>query len=423
MDLKVITSVGTSLITNYNEVYEEHLEDLNELNLEDISGLFIKLKDKSSKEIEENESDINKIKRNLKKWIENVKCENWENEDERDCEVEKSKKFINEKSCAEITSLIKFIQMKKSDLEVHLIASDTLMSCIIAEIIKECLNGFEKDKRKINMKFNKENDCIAGLQIEDSTKFSKEGFPNLLDCCQNIFNNCYGNAYFNITGGYKGVIPLVTIMGQVYGFTVFYTFENTNTIIEMPKMPIQVNENIFEENYDKFKLLEDVIDINDKRLGYEFINNEYVNPCLEFIYDNKDKMVSLNCLGKILWNQYKSKYSIFYVLDDVWNEIEKDKNLLDVMQKKFGKEEWHSQEREQKGKNSEKNGHKVYKQGSPLVRIYFYFDDATKMYYIYKCFVNHDLHENYYTKNTFDEKLKNDIIKKSKLKKIKRVEE
>jgi|GEM_PF-5583199 len=45
---------------------------------------------------------------------------------------------------------------------------------------------------------------------------------------------------FNISGGYKGLIPILTIIGQIYvDIELKYLYEESNGIITIPKMPIQ----------------------------------------------------------------------------------------------------------------------------------------------------------------------------------------
>ena len=65
---------------------------------------------------------------------------------------------------------------------------------------------------------------------------------------------------FNITGGYKAVIPYMTIMAQINGCDAYYIFEDEKALIKIPKAPLHVNFEEIERNYELLKELENGIE-------------------------------------------------------------------------------------------------------------------------------------------------------------------
>jgi len=408
MALNVITSVGTSLITNYIKYYNEYL---NNLGFEEIDDSFREIEDKTISENDEYKdeykSEIKNIKEQLKGWILKIKCIQWDDKENRDVEEINEKGYINKEACAELTSLIKFCELKKEDIEVYLMASDSISSHIISELLAETLDGYKVENCTIKVNYNEKNDCIKGLNINDEIIFKKEGISSIISRYQSVWENSYQNTYFNITGGYKGVIPIITLMGQVFDFTIFYSFENTNRIIEMPKIPMKYDDQFFNKFYNEFIEIEIEGGIDKKLARYDFLNDENVKTCLS----EEDGLVTLSEIGFMLWDKYKSKFVTFYCPDDVYEDInsDKQKKVLDIiLENSSNKELWDSHIK------SEDTHKTVYKRGNNEERIYYFYNN--NLLYIYKTFGvgQHDEHEKYINSVEFNESFKEEIIRNSK---------
>ena len=115
------------------------------------------------------------------------------------------------------------LKEKFGGIKVHFMATDTILSSLSAEIVAKYLGN-----KKIETNFDKERDVIRDLQIEDAKEFEKNGLVNLVDRVYRIINEqYYENIILNITGGYKAIIPYMTIMGQVNNIPIYYIFEDT----------------------------------------------------------------------------------------------------------------------------------------------------------------------------------------------------
>jgi len=329
---KIITTVGTSLFTNYNDEKSERLN-------KDIEN-------QPYSEYKEWEDEIGEIKDKL---LDFAKTEN---------------------SCAELTSITK-LQEKYEEIEVYLIATDTIESVVVCEVLEEVLD---------NIKFNHQHNIIDKLQVENYKDF-KDGLLNLINRLYGIASNYYGNLILNITGGYKAVIPYLTIFGQVNSVPLYYVFENSDSLISIPKIPLSIDEALFDKYWKEFEQLSKEEVVKKSSLDYNFLRE------IESLFEVDDGLVALNPLGTILWRRYREKFFIFYAPKEVLEEIAKQSDIQRILETKFWQETRES-------KTERKNGHLVYDDGNNVNRIFYFSDD--EVIYVYKTFDSgHDEYEKY----------------------------
>ena len=145
---KVITPVGTSLFENYKKGNAKN-------DLGDFDQHYIGIKDRPNKDWENCKREIERIQDPLLKWARS-----------------------SENSSAEIKSILKIKEKVEDELNVYLLASDTITSCVAAEVIKD---RFASDKDSITPFFNCKNDVISCLQVNDAESFQRKGMINLIN--------------------------------------------------------------------------------------------------------------------------------------------------------------------------------------------------------------------------------------------------
>ena len=351
---KIITTVGTSLFTNYND---KNNETLNK-----------DIKDESYSEYSEWKDEIEEIKKKLLSFAQ------------------------TDNACAELTS-IKKLQEKYEDIEVYLIATDTIESVLICEVLEKVLD---------NVKFNPKYDVIDKLQIKNYKNF-KEGLSNLINRLYIIGSNYYGNVILNITGGYKAVIPYLTIFGQVNSVPLYYVFENSDSLISIPKIPLSIDEELFNKYWKEFDELTKEEILKKSSLSYDLLTN------MESLLEIDNEFVALNPLGNILWKRYREKFFIFYAPNEILEEIEKQSDIKRILATKFWQDTRDS-------KTERKNGHLVYDDGKNVNRIFYFSED--EVIYVYKTFDSgHDEYEKFINSTTVN---KEEIKENSQTKKIKK---
>lgn len=364
--MDVISTVGTSVITNIvNKIRTSEKKEEKEL-----VNLYDTLSKRDYKDKEKYKDEYNFLKNFISKKV----------------------KF-EPRASAEIKSII-FLKQKYENIKFIPICTDTLLSPLSAEIINDI---FEKNDIEVQSPL-----IIEDLQVRDYQRF-KEGLKNLLIKLDSFsYEGKFYDTILNITGGFKGVIPYMTIYGQINNLPIFYIFEHTDELIEIPQLPLSIDYNIFEKHWKKFYKL-DIEGIVKKREFDKFFLNQYEN-ILEIV----DDMVSFNPLGQILWNKYKKENFIFYTTEEIIEKIQNLENIKNILKTKFRDNYEY--------KTEDKNGHLVYDDGNNANRI-FYFKDGNQ-FYIYEVFEDHDKYERYLNRNKFDENFKEKFKKETKLYKL-----
>ena len=203
---------------------------------------------------------------------------------------------------AETKSLSKLRNRLKEDLVVRLISTDTVLSIVAAELLAETDCGIGVESR-----YNREQDNIKGLQVADAKLYREEGSKNLLRRLYRLHEECGGNMVINMTGGFKATIPLLTIFGQLNDIRLYYIFENTDALLEMPQAPMDIAWSVFDEHAGLLSRLE--------RNGViEHPEGDPVkkHPELEALVEFSDGLLSMSALGTIMWRRYKARREIAY---------------------------------------------------------------------------------------------------------------
>ena len=343
---KVITTVGASLFTNYRKENR------------DIDVHIDAIEDKAAGEYQAYTDRIDRIKSSIADYL---------------------KDGHHDSASAEIDSLMKISKMHK-DITVYLLSTDTISSRIASELLKELLasKGF-----KVN--FNEKQDVISGLQVNDSKAFMMEGLSNLINRINGIADGYYENIIFNITGGYKGIIPYMTILAIVNSCDIVYKYEFTDSLLTIPQLPVIINDEIFNKFFDLISKLEN---------GIEPYSNEKNNRYKDFeelegagLVEIADNMAILSPIGKIFLNSYRSKKFVFFCPDEVWEDINKQNDIIRILKKKFCNKEIRENNLEKK------QDHYVYDDGDNNNRIYYFEKD--NLIYIYKTFQDEEAAKNF----------------------------
>jgi len=297
---KVITFVGTSLLENYR------IKNKNN----NFNNYFNDLKDKGFSDYENEKNRVSGLKKYISNWVKDkVKDE-----------------LID--LCAEVKSIYKIYEEVNDNMEIYFLTSDTVLSNIAFELIKE---SWKTLPYLSNLKIHpsdKENAVIKDLQINDRTKF-KNGLVNLINKVDNISQGYWENVIFNITAGYKAVIPFLTILAQINKCPIYYIFENTDTLMKIPSIPIDLQWEVFKKNEDFFfdLELEGIKEVNDDLQLREEI---------ESLIEKSNNLISLNPLGIILWEKYKSSFYLFRISKIAKDYIDSKKyDVRRVIEKSF----------------------------------------------------------------------------------------
>jgi len=167
----------------------------------------------------------------------------------------------NEFLSAELASLRVFKTNKKLNENdvIVLLATDTLDGKFCADVIKKVLdppNWCNIEGPFIIKGFK--TDAIQNKNIAED--FVNAGLNNLKDEVERILrSNTFDTRYFNITGGFKGIIPFATILAFEKRISLMYLYETSSDliIIDPPR-----------DFFCSFKEMEDSTSRITSELGY-----------------------------------------------------------------------------------------------------------------------------------------------------------
>lgn len=242
---RVVVTVGTSILKNL-------VLDESEIS-KDVSSFHSKISS-----FLKGEGRIRQIKK--EQLVKKVK-EYWSSKIDLTCRVadNQDKKMYLGDASAEIESLLLFHEKyAEHTLDIVLICTDTDTSRFSAELIVEYFNllskkdGF-KGKFKI-ICFNNDECltrpylCAKKLNMDKGGSFQTEGIQNLLKA---LVSGCLGDKYdkekykkhrkkisINVSGGYKALIPILTLYAQLGEHEIFYKYEYSDELIFIKNMPI-----------------------------------------------------------------------------------------------------------------------------------------------------------------------------------------
>jgi putative CRISPR-associated protein (TIGR02619 family) len=78
---------------------------------------------------------------------------------------------------------------------------------------------------------------VSGLQVRDGRRFRQIGVRSLFDEIDRLRRET-SDLELNATGGFKSMVPYLTLYGMFHDLPVFYIFEQSDTLITLPRIPL-----------------------------------------------------------------------------------------------------------------------------------------------------------------------------------------
>jgi hypothetical protein len=115
--------------------------------------------------------------------------------------------------------------------------------------------------------------------------------------------SCYDTIIFNITGGYKSIIPYITIFAQLYKRPVYYIFEESDDCLKIPQLPIQFDWGLVDLYYPFFS--PPYFDSKNREFDPNKIKEETLNKLKELYLANKEN--GLTSIGELMASFVENK--------------------------------------------------------------------------------------------------------------------
>ncbi|MFT6130111.1 MAG: putative CRISPR-associated protein (TIGR02619 family) [Neolewinella sp.] len=190
---------------------------------------------------------------------------------------------------AEINGLSKVPDALNSQVQHFLISTDTYLGKQTADLVAKWLKTYVSSA---------EIKTIKSLTTRDSTSFM-DGAKNLLLFLTDIVSQ-YGSSHyvvFNLTGGFKSLLGLMTTLGCFYADEVVYVFESGDDLVRIPKLPIKLDDELFQAHASQLLRMS-----VDDYIGIEEAGH-IPKALLEYV---DEQHVGLSVWGELIWKQFSN---------------------------------------------------------------------------------------------------------------------
>jgi hypothetical protein len=156
----------------------------------------------------------------------------------------------NRHASAEITSILKIAEKiraedQDAEIEVKLLATDTALSLSAAKLISE----FPFGQFRVNIQdFDPQKDYIPSLGVHPTEEQNKKQYYD--EGLQQLVERLIGEKgmikkakkekikpVINFSGGYKAIIPFLTIIAQLEDIPMYYIYEESDHLMEVGNLP------------------------------------------------------------------------------------------------------------------------------------------------------------------------------------------
>jgi len=216
------------------------------------------------------------------------------------------------KSCAELNSLVRILDGTKPDRNdvLHLIATETPDGALAARIIADfAMDYFERDT---------EIHIVNGLQVMDGNRFQRTGLRTLIKLLYSLLAKSHPSVFtriINPTGGFKGVVPYLTIIGMLEPeVQISYIYERSPELITLLGLPltldyqqlephVQLLEQLDSEGMMTETALKEALQLHDKEIVahpiWSFVESDEIDGQRYYIINGLGE-IALGHLRKVV---------------------------------------------------------------------------------------------------------------------------
>lgn len=176
----------------------------------------------------------------------------------------------NQRKCsAEMNSLSR-LKLGKTD-RVVLLVTDTADGQATAEVLKESIvKAYGLSDSQVDLK------RVEGLQVRNASELREKGLRNFVGTVLHYLEDDQMRHQYDIilnpTGGFKGVVPFLTILGMLYRRRSVYIFEHANELIDLPPLPFSFDLQLYERAKEALQYIDKETSIHQE-LFFQKIDN------------------------------------------------------------------------------------------------------------------------------------------------------
>jgi len=221
------------------------------------------------------------------------------------------------KLSAELNALLSFYEQGFKKQDVHLLLyTDTYFGKKVAEVLKVFLES--------------KGIFVIDFLAKDLKTSSLEEFQlalsEVVKGVSEIINGYKLQIYeivFNLTGGFKSVNSFLQTMASLYADKSIYIFETSSELLEIPRLPIVIDEKFFEKNFNIFRRLEKGL----------MVEREILEKLPKSIILKIENEYTLSAWGEIVWQKYKNEIFSKVLIQPIIENIKYSKEFIKDFEK------------------------------------------------------------------------------------------
>lgn len=290
---------------------------------------------------------------------------------------------------AEINSLERLGLTNNS--KVVLLATDNAASKACANELKKVLiQHFGLAKQNIDIR------RIQGLQVHDMKALKEQGFRKLITTVLAYLTddnlNYQYDVVLNPTGGYKGVIPFLIVLGMLYGKRSVYIFEHAEQLISLPPLPFTFDIDLYNRAIPALKRIDEQTAISEQEYYGNIIDyTEHEKPLFtSFIEPIDNNMVTISPLAEVLLS-IENRNAVPVVSQNVLEALQHDITQPGLALKRLIKNSVNPLWRKQHSEKWYETDLIVIKQNATAERLAGFIQDNT--FHVAYAFRSHDVYE------------------------------
>jgi putative CRISPR-associated protein (TIGR02619 family) len=203
---------------------------------------------------------------------------------------------LREELSAEIHSLVR-IGLDSRD-RVLLLASATDDAFVCALALREYLQAHWPG-------LDVQVDRVPGLQVHDALEFRRRGVLEYCRRCLQAVHD-YGAEFvvLNPTGGWKALVPYTALVGMLKRVPCRYMFEQSESLLELPPLPVEFQRGLFEVYRPVFERIERESAISRTEWERNIPYSE--RPVLEALVEFEGDSVTLSGVGLLFLDEVRT---------------------------------------------------------------------------------------------------------------------
>ena len=211
---------------------------------------------------------------------------------------------------------------------IVLLCTDGGLGSLCARLVKETaveLFGLAESDVEIRR--------VVDLQVQDAARLQDYGLKNFIEETRRAIDEHRGLYEICLcpNGGFKGVVPFLSILGMLYHCSVFYTFEGANNLVTLPPLPFAFDAKAYMRATRALASLSEKVEMREE---------EYLGSVENYQDSERDLFLGFVQYTRPGWVTPSSLVSSLVegsVVKDAWLS---KKALEDLEREKKGKDYW-----------------------------------------------------------------------------------